>query len=282
MRCSFCIYSFYRSNNIPVKVVHRDIDRLIAMISSFKEKGGKYVVFMDDNILSDRTWAERFFSEYSKKIGLPFSCIVHPAYVNNKTSNMLKKSGCISVEVGIQVMNQRLRNEVLDRYESDSQIKSCLKILKENRMYTIVDHIMGIPGEEEDDHIRSLHIYRKYRVDRIILSYMTCYPGTAVNRYSEVISGDSIHGFKEPGDNIQKNIVRMSFLFNTISILPEPVFRYFLKNRLYRKIPYTVFFTNIIPYLIISCRRQELNLRLFILRYITFIRRRLLCMLKSL
>ena len=67
-------------------------------------------------------WLEEFSERYPSEVGIPFFCSVHPGIVKEKTVELLKKSGCWCVAIGVQSGSERIRKEIFNRHISNKQI----------------------------------------------------------------------------------------------------------------------------------------------------------------
>lgn len=280
--CSFCIHSYLKKEK-NYTFVKKEIDNLIHELEKAKRSGAKKIIFHDDVFTIDKKWLNDFLIIYRKKIALPYMCISHPELIDEEIARMLKKSNCVSIEIGTQTMNDKIRKKYLNRFESQEKIRNCLKILRKNRIPVITDHISGLPEEKIIDHIKALKIYKKYKVSRVILSYLTAYPEISINRYLlennmisenslELIRKGNVQNYMEYGSINTNTVIRkMEFLYEWLPYIPEFLLDFILKNELFKLLPENKFISKYIPFFMKTFSKNEFNLEIFIKRYIFYI-----------
>ncbi len=287
-RCSFCIHSsLKKEKNYSIK--KRDLGVIIKELERAKQRGSEYVIFYDDDLLSDKTFATELLDLYKEKIRLPFICITHPLSASEDMVKHLKDSGCIGVEIGTQIIDETIRKEVLNRFEDDNSIKNALSLFKDHNIPTTVDHIIGIPGETFEKHIKSLFFYKKNKASRVLISYLTAYPGITLNdillekgiidkeKLLKIEAGDvdnyQFHGSLE----LNSRFYSLEALFEWLPFLSTNLIKK-LSNILKRKeliLPKII--TKYIPFFICGLfYRHELNLRIFIKKYAYFVGKKII------
>ena len=284
--CSFCIHSTLKQLK-KYSFIKKNIKDLIIELKKAKSNGSKKIIFHDDVFTINKNWLLKFLRQYRKEINLPFMCISHPLLIDNKIAIELKKSKCVNIEIGTQIMNNKIKKIMLNRNETDEEVKKCLKILKKNKIPVTVDHILGIPGETIKDHLKSLIIYKKASVSRIILSYLTAYPGILINKKlidKNIISNKKlkkirngfVDNFMNYGSiNTDKDIIRTELLFEWLPYIPKKTLKFILKTQLYKKILENKIISKYIPFSIKIFSKNEYNLEIYIKRYIYYIKQKL-------
>jgi|GEM_PF-3302847 len=293
-RCSFCIHStLKRKKNYTIK--KRNLSTLIKELITAKRRGSKYIIFYDDDILADKVLSMTFLNIYKKKIKLPFICISHPLSLDKESVKALKDAGCIGVEIGTQIIDEDIRKNILNRYENDISIENALKNLYEVDIPATVDHIIGIPEETFESHIKSLIFYKRSKVKRVLVSFLTAYPGITINRIllkKEHISTESLK--KIENGHVENYQFHGSLKLNSKLLNLESLFEWmpFLSERklnlligLLRKdifvIPKTI--SKYIPFMIAGILyRHELNLKIFMKKYAYFLGKSVSCTLRVL
>ncbi|HEY64386.1 MAG TPA: B12-binding domain-containing radical SAM protein [Caldilineae bacterium] len=111
-----------------------------------------FVVFLDDLFIVPRDWLEVFAREYPRRIGLPFFCNVRANLVDKDLVRLLKSAGCVSVGMGIETGDDRLRNIVLKRNLSREQLIQAADLIHDAGIALITTNMLGLPtGTLEDD-----------------------------------------------------------------------------------------------------------------------------------
>ncbi len=181
--CSFCFYQpiqkvygqRFRNMRSPENVCE-ELERAMARYPTIRT-----VTFHDEVFTANKRWLREFAELWPRRVGLPFSVITHPELVTEEVAYLLGKAGCVHCIMGTQTVNQHTRAEVLDRTETPEDVRRAVKSLKANGIWVVVDHILGIPGETEQDQEDALLFYSECRPDVIKAFFLTYLPGTDIN-----------------------------------------------------------------------------------------------------
>lgn len=171
--CSFCGNQQLREIG-AYKYIRRTVASCIAELKILKERGAKLIFFADDILTMDKKWLNEFIPIYVKEIGLPYTCFIHPRFIDADTIKLLKDSGCQSCWLGVQQGDEHLRKEILNRPESNAEIIATAKLVKDAGMFFIIDHIFGIPFETEISQEISYQLYQLIKPD-IVNCYQLLY-----------------------------------------------------------------------------------------------------------
>ncbi len=132
--CSYCCHHVLRKiykgkgkyvrfrtiNNVVNEI--QEIIKLYAFINS--------IFFADDLIWLNKKWAKALFKEYKQRIGLPFSCNGRADLIDQDMASALKEAGCDEVHIGVESGNDYIRNEILQRNQSQGQIINAFSICR--------------------------------------------------------------------------------------------------------------------------------------------------------
>lgn len=173
MNCSFCGNQQLREIG-AFKYIRRSVQSCIDELKILKSRGAKLIFIADDIFTMDKKWFNEFIPEYVREIGLPYTCFIHPRFIDKEIISMLKASGCQSCWLGVQQGHERLRKDILNRPESNDEIIETAKLVKDAGMYFIIDHIFGIPFESEMSQDISQMLYHKIKPD-IVNCYQLLY-----------------------------------------------------------------------------------------------------------
>jgi len=279
-KCSYCYHSIFKE---PCKVVRKDIDTFIDELLEWKKKGFKKVIFHDDLFISHKEHIIEFLTKYKQKIALPFMCIVYPAFLDENICKHLKEAGCVNVEIGSQVLSDRLRKKYLKRSDKSSQVVRAMRLLQRTDIPFTVDHIFGIPDETLKIHERSILEYIKHRPSRIHFCYMTIYPASSINKIlldKGMIDKTQIELCEEGiVDNVNMNgsvkidqdLKRLEIIGHLAGIFPVRLIKVIIKHRLYRLFPSKLaLLSKYFSYSLIALiKRNEFNIELQLKRYLS-------------
>jgi len=185
-RCSFCYSdSFARVFKGKGMIFRRrPVDGVIREIKEVRRlfPWTKTISFVDDNFWCDapQGWLAEFSEKYKKEVGLPFSCSASAVWINEKTIQLLKAANCVSVKMGIETANQRVRSEILKKNTTDAQIISAAKLLHGQKINFLTYNMMGIPTENYQDALNTYELNRKIRPLLGWCSLLNPYKGTAI------------------------------------------------------------------------------------------------------
>ncbi|MCO4770593.1 MAG: B12-binding domain-containing radical SAM protein [Deltaproteobacteria bacterium] len=180
--CSFCFYQpiqkvygqRFRNMRSPANVCD-EMEQAIAAYPSIRT-----VTFHDEVFTANRRWLREFAEIWPQRVGLPFSIITHPDLVDEEIAGLLGKAGCVHCIMGTQTVNEDSR-DMLARTETNEDVRRAVTSLRANGVWTVVDHILGIPGETEKDQDDALLFYSEIKPNVIKAFFLTYLPGTDMN-----------------------------------------------------------------------------------------------------
>lgn len=162
--CSFCGNEQLRKIK-KHRLIRRKVDPCIEELKQMKEAGMTSVLFVDDIFTSEKVWLEAFLTKYKNEIGLPFTCFVHPRFVDKEVADVLAAAGCEMAWMGIQTGAEQLRKDILNRPETNEEIITACEHIKGAGMKLMVDHIFGIPHENNMTNDISYTLYKHIKAD---------------------------------------------------------------------------------------------------------------------
>ena len=202
--CTFCFYNTVHEVMGSRKVRVRSPGNVIAELKQARENWPQMeaVLFHDDIFPVRTSWLEEFIPLYKAEVGLPWSCITYPLLVTPRVAELMADGGCRSVIMGVQSTNAKIRADVMERFETNDEIHTAIRSLRERGIFVTVDHILGTPGETEQDQDEALVFYAKAGPSIVKPLPLTYLPRTAMTRYaigqgviSEQDEDDAAHGF---------------------------------------------------------------------------------------
>ncbi len=202
--CSFCSNSYFE--NIYGRAIKRIRQRSVESV--IEELGraanhleGKTVIFSDEIFPWQRDWVEHFCSEYSKKIGRPFTICAHPFFCKKEQFSMLKKAGLEYVQIGIQSGSQRILFDIFNRRIPKLSLQKTQKALAEAGVRCYFDLILNNPFDTEETLNETLDFLMTLKKPFMIRTYSLHYlPKTSLTEkclQEKVISSNDIEGAQE-------------------------------------------------------------------------------------
>ncbi len=152
-----------------------------------------FVVFLDDTFTLQRSWLAEFAEEYPRRIGLPFFCNVRANLVTPALAQQLKATGCVSVGMGVETADDRLRNDILKRNMSREQIVGACRTLREAGLAVLTTNMIGLPGGSLDLDIDTVKLNVECRPAFANAFLFQPYPRTELGEYARregLVDGD--------------------------------------------------------------------------------------------
>lgn len=140
--CSFCSAAFLFKRRYRKESVGHVIKTYRGIIDNYKVD---LVEYLDDNFFVDLEWAEKVASG----IGKPYRALIRADRVNEEVCDLLNRTNCRSLFIGIESGNDRVRNEIMGKGISSDQIRKAIIMLAEKCPHVNITtmFILGIPGE---------------------------------------------------------------------------------------------------------------------------------------
>jgi len=155
--------------------VKQAIDDLIILKEQYNTKS---IMIEDDIFTLNKKWLREFVEPYREKIGLPFTCFIHPKYFDDELGQLLQRGGCRLAWFGIQTGNEKNRQEILLRQESNEEIIRAADLCKKYDLKFMVDHIFDIPYDE--DVMASFHLYTRIKPTMINCYNLLYFPKSGI------------------------------------------------------------------------------------------------------
>ena len=181
-KCSYCINSalmkrYGKKNYVRYKSVDYLINEIKSVLGKYKVRE---IEFYDDTFIMDNERTSQFCSIYPKDIGLPFYINSRVDTLNRKVVQQLKNAGCVRISMGIETGDPYVRNDILKRNQSDSEIIEAFTIVREAGMKTLSYSMVGIPYETKESIQKTIDLNRACRPDFVTISIFNAYKGTEI------------------------------------------------------------------------------------------------------
>ena len=165
--CTYCANSVYhRLYEGMGKIVRtRSVPNVMEELEYAMEKLPhiKQIAFYDDVFGLDLDWVRDFCEQYKAKIGIPYWVYVHPKTVSEELIRMLKDSGLIYADMGVQSGSQRVRNQFFKRLDTNEGIQRAMSILNKLKVKPRLDFIMDNPFENSQDKQEMLNLLLSFK-----------------------------------------------------------------------------------------------------------------------
>jgi len=248
-KCSFCNNSFLKDlyANKGVYLRRRSVDNVIQELKYAKKVYKiKYLVIWDEIFVYDKKWLRKFSKRYKEEINIPFFCWVHPLNIDEEVVNLLKEANCREVEMGIQTIYEKTREDILNRYHSNAQVKRAIHLLKKANIFLSVDSIFGLPKQTKEEGMDLARFYNQNREDRANAYWLRWHPKTEIVKIAQdigILSEDEIKKLEKGEDNrgacigggsFKSEFVEAERLILLTHLLPKKVINFLIEKRLCR------------------------------------------------
>jgi radical SAM superfamily enzyme YgiQ (UPF0313 family) len=177
--CGYCFNPAYRQmvggpNGFFRRKTPERICREIAEVH--RTHGVGIAHFSDDLFSSGVGWLEGFIEVYQRECGLPFSCNVFATTLNETTVTQLKDAGCRVLAMGLEVADDRLRLEVMNKPATTEQILNAARLVKQAGIRLVTFNILGLPWATPEQDEDTLLLNRELDADHCRVSVLVPFP----------------------------------------------------------------------------------------------------------
>lgn len=290
--CSFCCESYLNKLYNDKYFRRRSIDSVMEELRRMKDKYNfKEVMFFDSILFTDKKWLKELAVRFKKEIGVPFRCTGHVKCFDWDIGKIMKENGCYCIDFGVESLDKFTRENILNRFESQEQIKNAFNICERLGLRYDVDLMFGLPGETEEKYVLPIDFFKHSKhLNRLKCYNLTYYPKIEITNIARNDMLLSEREIKEIEDGRIGDWFHLDFLKDTktkrlkdnfqvfykiFPILPKSWISYIIRHKLYRKfyiIPSPVL---IILQLIIAIRHKDYRFIIYPLNYLHHLKKRL-------
>ncbi|PYQ14663.1 MAG: B12-binding domain-containing radical SAM protein [Acidobacteria bacterium] len=160
-------------------------EQVVADLRDVKARGGKGVLFVDDNITLDgprlKKLCQRFEQEKVNDLFIVMQASVFPIAADLEIAEAMARGGVKMVFLGIESGDER-NLRVLGKTKQAPKTRAVVRALRDAGIIVIGGFIVGNPEDREED-VRATYRYvKKIGVDHGIVQCLTPYPKTELRR----------------------------------------------------------------------------------------------------
>jgi len=185
--CTYCFNhkynELYRGKG---KVLRwRSVANVLAEVNDVRARYPlKFVRFLSDNFTNGKQWVAEFADKYAREVALPFHCNVRANMVDATVARDLARAGCVSVLLGIETGDDRVRNELLKRNMSRETLVAACRYLRENGVNVYASNIIALPGETFEQALQTLALNQECRPAFAWSALFMPFPRTELTEYA--------------------------------------------------------------------------------------------------
>jgi anaerobic magnesium-protoporphyrin IX monomethyl ester cyclase len=139
-RCTFCHRWDTGIRFIPVPIVMRRIDYFVEKYNI------GFIRVADENFGSNKKWLIEFMAEMKKRNLLWCVGGMRVSTITSEMIGQMKDAGCTSIIYGMESGSSKML-KVMEKVTTVEQNRNAVKWMAEHDMFTIVQLILGMPGE---------------------------------------------------------------------------------------------------------------------------------------
>lgn len=182
--CNSALRELYKDNGQFIRL--RSVDNVLKELNLLLQKYKvEEIHFQDDMFLLNKEWFREFADKYSKNFHIPFHISARIEHVNEEIARLLKKSGCISITIGVENGNEEFRKTVLNKNITNETMLNTRQLLKKFGIKICSLNMVGVPGETPQTIKETLNFNKKLNPDWLACSIYTPYPGTSLYKLCE-------------------------------------------------------------------------------------------------
>ena len=187
--CTYCINHAYRDlyGDDAGRFIRRySVGRIIEELKSLVAQWSiTFFKFHDEDFcLKPISYFEELAEKYKREINIPFTAMANARNITPHKVSLLKKMNCVSISIGIETGNERLRREVLKRKETKEQIIEAVKLMNAAEIRTSAFNLLGIPFETRSTIMETIELNRQSEVRYPNTVFFYPLEGTALRKMS--------------------------------------------------------------------------------------------------
>ena len=169
--CKFCsITAFHKGiyRHRPIAEIIKEIEKL----------SGKLIIFIDDNIISDRTFALQFFAELAKLERNWFSQAELKIARDSQLLDAAVKSGCRGIFAGLESLSNVNLKKMNKGFSQADDYMSSIEILHNSGIAVEAGFAFGFDDDTTDVFEETLNFLIESSVEVAQITILTPFPGT--------------------------------------------------------------------------------------------------------
>lgn len=178
--CAFCNTYMVSGRRYRGRSPKNVVDEMQFLIDKY---GIEEFSFEDDNLTFDK---QRFLNickeivirDIRIKWNIPGGISVKT--LDKEILKAMKQTGCISISLAIESGDQEVLNKLIKKATSLRHIEEVAWACKDEGFIVNGYLVMGMPGETKESINNSIRFVNRLPLDKIIISYVTPFPGTAL------------------------------------------------------------------------------------------------------
>lgn len=177
-QCDYCSVSRFFGRTYRT----RPLDEVV---SEVEDLGERFIAFVDDNIAGDPRYAKELFERLiplKVKWGSQASITIAQ---DPELVKLAVRSGCYSLFVGIESLDQQNLVDVHKRVNKVGQYERALKTFRDHGITVVASFIFGLDHDDEGVFERTVRFCERNKIELPVFFILTPIPGTPIYRRME-------------------------------------------------------------------------------------------------
>jgi radical SAM superfamily enzyme YgiQ (UPF0313 family) len=177
-QCDFCHVTHFFGKTYRCRPVEDVIDEV-------RRLEGEFVVFIDDNIAGNRTYARELFTRLKP---LKKKWASQASMTLTRDPELLRlaaESGCVSLFLGIESLSSENLKEVNKAFNQVKQFEEAVRALHDHDIMIVAGFIFGLDHDDEGVFEKTLRFCERNRIELPSFFILTPLPGTTLYQRME-------------------------------------------------------------------------------------------------
>lgn len=172
--CSYCGCNLIFGRKLRFKTM----ENIEAEIKCLKQKYNIEGIWIVDDTFTISEKHILGVCKILKKYNIIWGCQSRVDTINEKIAKVMKESGCIQIDFGVESGSQRILDEIIFKRTNINQIIKAFELAKKYKMRTLANFMIGLPTETYQDLEMTKILAQKIKADVYIFSIATPLPNT--------------------------------------------------------------------------------------------------------
>jgi anaerobic magnesium-protoporphyrin IX monomethyl ester cyclase len=183
--CTYCCNSKFLKMYGKDYIRYRPVDDVIDEIKFLKDKYKfNRIHFGDDMVLSNVKYVEKLFTTLKTKLNIPHGCMCRVECIDEKMVELLKRTGCKGISLGVECGDEPFRKKYLNRFMSNTTIEKAFRLLREAGISTVSFNMIGWPVGDHDKLTKATaDLNKKIKPDFVQVTWFYPFQGTKLYDY---------------------------------------------------------------------------------------------------
>lgn len=178
--CTYCSNGIYLGHYAKSYLRFRPIAHVIEELKYLNNKySPRLFYFGDEMILSHPENTVELFEKIKKELNVPYGFMGRVEYITPRLIEVLERTGCQYVAIGIECGNEEFRKKYLNRKMSNQQIEHAFSLIKKAGIFTTSFNMIGYPFNNDDFLTEeTIKLNKKIKPNFAQVSIFYPFPGT--------------------------------------------------------------------------------------------------------